>query len=204
MTKIVQIFKRKSKEVPLNLNDRMAACTDDELLKVLKKRIYYTEEAARIAIEEAKRRGLINSEYDLLSDKFRAEELEFSWFPLPEREGARQRIRKSIGRSLVICGIIPIVFGFLEINSGSVGFGRIILAFGIVWGVLSTQFARAYQKLLFYSLMVANAMAFVFVCSRVFKMKTPVILDFFVALTVFLMIAYGLFYIRRIELSNES
>jgi len=204
LTKIVQIFKRKSKEVPLNLNDRMAACTDDELFKVLKKRIYYTEEAARIAIEEAKRRGLINSEYDLLSDKFRAEELEFSWFPLPESEGARQRIRKSIGRSLVICGIIPIVFGFLEINSGSVGFGRIILAFGIVCGVLSTQFARAYQKLLFYGLMVANAMAFVFVCSRVFKMKTPVILDFFVALTVFLMIAYGLLYIRRIELSNES
>lgn len=204
MTKIVQIFKRKPKEEPLNLSERMAACSDNELLDVLKKRIHYTEEAARIAIEEAKRRGLINSEHDLLSEKFRAEELTFSWFPVPDRELQRQKIRKSIGRSLVICGLLPIVFGFLEINSGNVWFGRIVLVFGIVWGILSTHFSKAYQRLLFYGLMSANAVAFVFVCSRILKMKTLVIMDFFVAFILFLMIAYGLLYVRKIELSAES
>lgn len=204
MTKIVQIFKRKPKEEPLNLSERMAACSDNELLDVLKKRIHYTEEAARIAIEEAKRRGLINSEHDLLSEEFRAEDFEFSWFPIPESDGARQRLKRSIGRSLVICGLLPIVFGFLEINSGNVWFGRIVLAFGIVWGILSTHFSKAYQRLLFYGLMLANAVAFVFVCSRILKMTTLVIMDFFVAFILFLMIAYGLLYLRKIELSAES
>ena len=45
--------------------------SDAELIKILKVRDHYQSEAIAIAVEEAIKRGIINSEQDLLAKEFR-------------------------------------------------------------------------------------------------------------------------------------
>ena len=203
MTKIVQIFKRRPKEKPRDLKEIMAGHTDDELYDVLKKRAYYTDEAAEIAIAEAIKRGLIHSEQDLFDERFSEENMDFTWFPLPDKPESKERIRRSLGRSLVLCGLIPLIFGFLEINSGNEWQGRLILAFGITWIFLSSQILRYYRNIWFYLLLVADIACFAFVSLRLFLAKSILFMDLFIAVILFLLIAYALFFIRRIDLSSR-
>jgi hypothetical protein len=51
----------------------MSALSDDQLKEVLKKRSLYQEEAVKIAIQEAKKRGIIRSEEELPAPRFRHE-----------------------------------------------------------------------------------------------------------------------------------
>src|SRR5690554_6288827 len=80
----------------------MGKLNDESLTEVLRKRNLYQPEAARSAIDEAIRRGLINSEEDLLSEKYRIQPLKTRLFPEIENEHLRVKIRKSISRSLLI------------------------------------------------------------------------------------------------------
>lgn len=107
MSKIYQIFHRKSTEDTRDLTERYSEYSDEHILKILKQRTYYIPEAAQLAIDEALKRGLIKSEQDLLSEAFRVEELKFSWFPKPVNKANGMKISRSIGRSLVFAAFCP-------------------------------------------------------------------------------------------------
>ena len=56
--------------------------SDEEILVILKKRKQYQPEAAKLAIQEAIKRGLINSEQDLFSEKFQEQSSKSFLFPI--------------------------------------------------------------------------------------------------------------------------
>lgn len=117
----------------------IADYTDDEIRKVLKKRKLYQKDAADFAIQEAIRRGIIFSEQDLFAKEYKHEPNKFSLFPTIENDKARVKFKKSISRSLLILGAIPMVFGGIEILESQSFLGIVIFIFGVVWSFTSYQ-----------------------------------------------------------------
>jgi hypothetical protein len=121
----------------------IAGYTDDELRKVLKKRKLYQKEAADFAIQEAIRRGVIYSEQDLFAKEYKDEPDKFSIFPIIENDKSRTKFIRSISRSLLILGALPLVWGFVKIWGSQSVEGIFILIFGAAWSFTSFKMMRA-------------------------------------------------------------
>lgn|GEM_PF-3594446 len=181
------------------MNERFLEYTDEQILKILKQRTYYTQEAVQLAIDEAIKRKILNSEQDLISEKYRIEELQFSWFPKPHNQENRKRISRSIGRSLVICGVLPVVFGLVEMNTADRTSGSLILLFGLLWIFLSAQMQRSYHRVIPVLLLTANVLATAYVYFRLLSNGVDVFMDYFICTVLFLLINYGVVYFSRIN-----
>lgn len=120
----------------------IAGYSDDELRKVLKKRKQYQKEAAEFAILEAIRRGIIYSDQDLFAKEYKDEPEKFSIFPIIESEKTSTKFKKSISRSLLILGVLPVVWGVIKIFGGHGFEGIIIFIFGAAWSFTSFQLMR--------------------------------------------------------------
>ncbi|HNX79480.1 MAG TPA: hypothetical protein PKJ24_06340 [Prolixibacteraceae bacterium] len=107
--------------------------TRDELLLALKNRKGYEQEAGKIIVAESLRRGLISSEEDLLRPEFNAVGPKFSFFPYPESEDTRNRIIKSLMRTMMIPGIIPVYFGIQKFGIPKIAEGSALIGSGVIW-----------------------------------------------------------------------
>lgn len=136
----------------------IAGYTDDELRKVLKKRKLYRKEAADFAIQEAIRRGIIYSEQDLFAKEYKDEPEKFSIFPSIENEKARAKFKKSISRSLLILGALPMVWGGFKIYETQSLEGILIFVYGVAWSLTSFQLMRSAKlnpKLIYFMFLLA-------------------------------------------------
>jgi len=136
----------------------IAGYTDNELRKVLKKRKLYTKEAADFAIQEAIKRGLIYSDQDLFAKEYKDEPEKFSIFPTIENEKARAKFKKSISRSLLILGVLPMVWGGFKIYETQSWEGILIFVFGVAWSLISLQLMRSAKlnpKLIYFMFLFA-------------------------------------------------
>jgi hypothetical protein len=120
----------------------IAGYSDDELRKVLKKRKLYQIEAAEFAIQEAIRRGIIYSEQDLFAKEYKDEPDKFSIFPFIENEKISTKFKKSISRSLLILGVLPVILGVVKFLGGHSFEGILIFIFGAAWSFISFQLMR--------------------------------------------------------------
>lgn len=136
----------------------IAGYSDDELRKVLRKRKLYQNEAADFAIQEAIRRGIIYSEQDLFAKEYKHEPDKFSIFPSIENEKTSLKFKRSISRSLLILGVLPVVWGVVKIFGGQGLEGILIFIFGAAWSFNSFQLMHlAKQGLKMIYLMFAMA-----------------------------------------------
>ena len=172
--------------------------SEEELLNVLRKRSYYTKEAADLAIQEAIKRGIINSEQDLFSEKFKEEKLQFSWFPVPQNKEARHKLRRSIIRSMVGAGLIPLVFGAYQIYRGYGAHSEIYVAFGLLWIVLSILLKRNKIGSIILFLGIADLAAAAYLLYKILVSGHAVI-EYFIVLTISLMVLYGLIFLSKIS-----
>jgi hypothetical protein len=152
----------------------IAGYTDDELRKALKKRKLYRKEAADFAVQEAIRRGMIYSEQDLFAVEFKPEPEKFSLFPKIENEQARAKYKKSISRSLLILGALPLVWGSIEIFEKQNIEGVLIFIFGVTWSFTTFQLmSRLKMKpKLIYFMFVLAALAIVYLLKTLIKLHS--------------------------------
>jgi len=120
----------------------IAGYSDEELRKVLKKRKLYQKEAADFAIHEAIRRRMIFSEQDLFAKEYKDEPDKFSIFPIIESEKTSTKFKRSISRSLLILGTLPVVWGVIKIFGGYRIEGILIFVFGIAWSFTAFRVMR--------------------------------------------------------------
>uniref|UniRef100_UPI0032165B48 hypothetical protein n=1 Tax=uncultured Draconibacterium sp. TaxID=1573823 RepID=UPI0032165B48 len=175
---------------------------DEKIVEILKQRDHYQPEAAKLAIEEAIKRGIIFSEQDLFSDEFKVEELDRSLFPKIKDARIEKRIRRSIARSLVICGIMPVVFGLLQSNKGHRIEGSLILLFGLLWIYISAQLIKNYNKTFVFILLFGALLSYVYVVVKLMALHRFIFMDFFIPSVLFLLIAYGLLFLKSFSRNN--
>jgi len=182
-----------------NYNEIMEKHSDAELLRVLKKRNLYEALAAEAAIREAIRRGLIQSEIDLQSDKFNDKPESYQWFPKIENERARLKTMKSVARSLLILTALPIIAGGSLLSKGNNIESAILLIFGAAWGFVAWQLLQLVREKLIY---LMGFFTFIACSWQIWTwLETPAqaFIDYFVLVVLTGFIAYGLVFLHRLN-----
>jgi len=177
----------------------IANYTDEELRKVLKKRKLYQNDAAEFAIEEAIKRGLIFSEQDLFAREFQHEPEKFTLFPAIENEKARKKFMKSIARSLIILGALPLILGGIKIFETQSLEGILIFIFGALWSFISFQLMRSVKLnhiiLMYFLLVIAiGYVVKIFVSAGYVK-----IADILIAAVAVGFVAYGIGFLNKLK-----
>jgi len=177
----------------------IANYTDEELRKVLKKRKLYQNDAAEFAIEEAIKRGLIFSEQDLFAREFQHEPEKFTLFPAIENEKARKKFMKSIARSLIILGALPLILGGIKIFETQSLEGILIFIFGALWSFISFQLMRSVKLnhiiLMYFLLAIAiGYVVKIFVFAGYVK-----IADILIAAVAVGFVAYGIGFLNKLK-----
>ena len=170
---------------------------DEQLKEVLKMRDHYQPEAAKLAIQEVLRRGIINSEQDLFSEEYRCEEIQFSLFPKIKRDRNRIKMRKSIARSMVISSALPVVYGLVEMRTGNKWEGAAIFLFGLLWLFCSAQLIKMFHVFFVRCLMAGTVLGVLYIFYRLISLQTTVFMDFFLVLVLTGFIFYGLIFLAR-------
>jgi hypothetical protein len=192
------MFRKLTSNAKTDFETNIPEYSDEKIIEILKQRDYYQAEAAKLAINEAIKRGIIFSEQDLFADDYKVEELKFSMIPKIVKPENKDKIRKSIARSLVICGVMPLVFGFLKLNSGNTVEGGLILLLGLTWIFSAAQLVKSYQSLFVFVLLADSIISFAYVLFNILLSKSFVFMDVFIPVSLFLLIVYGLFFLKRI------
>lgn len=193
------MFKGKTKKITTDFRKDIPEYTDEKIIAILKQRDHYQEEAAQLAIQEAIKRGIINSEQDLFAEEYKVEAIQYSLFPSIRRANNQQKIRRSIARSFVICGVMPFVFGFLQINKGNLIEGSLIVATGVLWIYFSAQLIKHYHRFFVYGLLTESILGISYIMVQLVLLKRFVFFDFFIPIVLFLFVLYGLIFLKRIS-----
>jgi hypothetical protein len=173
--------------------------SDEEILKILKKRKQYQPEAAEQAIKEAIKRGLIHSEQDLFADEFKEKPTKVLLFPKIKKEQNRNDIRKSIARVLLLVGAAPAIWGVFKIVESSFAEGVVLILLGGIWMYASAQIMRAFNTKMINLLFLMLSASVVYLVKLFFGMKNLVLMDFVIPVVLFLFIVYGLLFIRKLQ-----
>ena len=175
---------------------------DDEIIAILKKRKHYRKEAAKQAIAEAIKRGLINSEQDLFAEEYKVEPLKFSLIPSIENENARRKIQKSLSRSLMILGLVPIIWGIIKIVYDLPLEGLVLIILGIIWSYISFKQIKNISLIYINLLFILLGSAMVYIWLEFSNRKGFALMDVMVAGIVFGFVVYALLFLRKLK--NES
>jgi hypothetical protein len=149
----------------------IASYSDEELRKVLKKRKHYRKDAAAFAVQEAIRRGIIYSEQDLFAREYQDEPEKFSIFPTVENSTAKQKYIKSIIRTFIVIGVVPLVYGGVRAFETWSIEAVLMFVFGGVWIVAALQLKKTLNIktvyfLLFLMLVVISYLVRVFIVQQ--------------------------------------
>lgn len=171
--------------------------SNEQIIYVLKKRNHYQSDAVEEFIKEAIKREIIFSEQDLFSEEYKVEELKFSWFPVLNSNKNKDKLRKSIGRSLVICGIVPMVLGIVEVNQDRLFEGVLMILFGLIWILLSSQLIRRYTFSNIISLGIMGLLGGCYGLYKIVQSSSIMFMDIFVLGMFLILLNYGLAFIYK-------
>lgn len=181
-----------------NLAVKMQNYSDEEVLEVLRKLNHYEPQAAKLAIAEGIKRGLINSEQDLLSEEFRAKSLHFTLFPMPDKKTAILKIIRSISRSILLVGLIPLIFGIMKLRTGNVAVNVGIILTGVLWFFSAWSIFERQDRRFWMPLIVIAFLATLYAIRIMTGLKGLRTMDYVVAAILFSIIFYCLFYLRQL------
>lgn len=194
-------MREKSNQESLNpdFKAQFSSLPDKEILDILKKREHYQKLASEAAIQEAIKRGLIHSEQDLFAKEYQVEPLRFSIFPFIESENNRKKIRKSLLRSLLIAGVVPIVWGGLKIYRIEQLEGIALTLLGILWCGITFQLMKNAGSKMVYILFIMWAAAAIYLAKLIYSMPNIILTDIFIAVVCCLLVLYGLLFMRKLD-----
>lgn len=198
------MWRKREKKENTDFRKDIPEYSDEQIIAILKLRDHYQPEAAKLAVNEALKRGIINSEQDLLAEEYRCEPIKFSLFPEIKKKINRVKIRKSIARSLVLCSLFPVVFGLIEINRNNYLEGIALLAFGLVWLFCASQLIRAFHIILVRCLMIQTILAAFFGGYKILNKTTFIFFDSFILVMLCTFILYGLLFMIKIQKNNSE
>ncbi|NQU84518.1 MAG: hypothetical protein HQ541_02035 [Mariniphaga sp.] len=178
--------------------------SDEEVMEILKKRKHYNPIVVKMTIEEAVKRGIINSESDLVAEDYRVEPFRFHIFPSIEKHEIRIRVIKSLSRGILLAGIIPTIFGFLRIAENKMIEAFILLCLGGIWIASAALLMRSFHQRFIYLILSMGGLSVIYVAKVLLGLKPFRFMDMFVALIIYGVIFYSLLYIKSLIKINSK
>jgi hypothetical protein len=178
-----------------SLSERYASYTDEQIIEILKKHKYYQPEAAKLAVEEAIRRGIIHNEDDLLAPEFRHSPNGFALFPRIENEDTRKKLMRSLARIVLFIGILPIIYGVMKIADKKTAEAFLYIGFGVLWAAISLFILQKPRSVLVFTILILSIAPLAFSVGLLSHMVVLKIADIFVTFVIFGVLYYCLFYL---------
>jgi hypothetical protein len=182
-----------------HFRDVMQRHSDEELVKVLKKRKHYQPEAAKQAVSEAISRGIINSEQDLFSDKFAEIPVKTRLYPEIENPEVRKKVKRSISRSLLLVGVIPLVWSLARWNINTLPVSLMVLSFGLVWIGISTGLLVTKNVRFAYGLLFLMVPGLIFLVRMLLQNRFLLAYEIVVPVVLTVLILYGVGYLHKLR-----
>lgn len=189
MDKNQQHQDRKSR-----MEERILGLSRDELTSALKKRKGYEPVAEEIIVREAIRRGLIESVSDLDLPEFNPPSARFTLFPVPESEVSRNKIIRSLMRSLMIPGLIPIYFGFLKFAIPKYLEGAGLISAGAIWIMMALIVMLKSERRLLFPMFLLLILSIVYAGRIMLAYSYLRWTDIFIPVVMYLFAFYSLYY----------
>ncbi|MBK6285910.1 MAG: hypothetical protein IPF54_27390 [Draconibacterium sp.] len=123
----------------------------------------------------------------------------FSMFPTIENEKTRGKFRKSISRSLLVLGAIPLVFGGIKIVETQSIEGILIFVLGAVWIFASYQLMRKLDKRLVVLLFVLLVLAVAYVVKLLVSTSSLYTIDLLVTVIGIGSVFYGVGFLWKLQ-----
>jgi hypothetical protein len=127
----------------IDFAEKMAELSDNDLLIALRKRNNYHPRAAKAAINEGIKRGVIKSEADLEKEEFKPIPFKrFGLFVRAESQKQAKGILSSLILIMYVFSLIPFLYGGVDIASGD----YLMAAKGAILGAITLYFAYRTSK----------------------------------------------------------
>ena len=176
------------------MEEKILGLSREELMIALKKRKGYEPEAEEIIVKEAKRRGLILSESDLDLPQFNPSSGRFTLFPVPESEASRNKILKSLMRSLMIPGVIPVYFGILKFTISKYPEGVGLIFLGLIWISMALIVMLKSERRLLFPMFLLLLLSIVYGGRIMLAYSHLKWADIFIPVVLYLFAFYALYY----------
>jgi hypothetical protein len=174
--------------------------TDEELIKVLRQRKHYQHEAARQAVVEAIRRGLINTEADLQDSRFLETSDKFSIFPKIESQIVRNKVWRSITRSMIIVGLLPLIWAAVNrYNISDTGLVSMVI-YGLVWIFIAFRLMQTQNLKMAYGLLILLIPAVVYYVRLMWFKSSFELIQIVIPLVLIGFIFYGVGFLRKLKM----
>jgi hypothetical protein len=172
--------------------------TTPELVDALKKRKLYQPEAAALLVRMAILRGIIRTEEDLDSPEFTDSGSGFTLFPCSENEVSRDKLFRSLIRSLMVAGVIPIAFGIFKFTLQKYVEGAGMISLGIIWMAAAWFIMEKREMKLLYPMLALVLLSLMYVIRILMLFDTLRWSDIMVTSVLYLALFYLIFYTRSI------
>lgn len=182
-----------------NFGKRMENASDEELISILKKRRGYQPKAVEIVTREAIRRGIIHSEQDLWAEVFQEEEKGSLLFPVIEDDEVKQKLRRSLIRALLICGLVPGIYGVIQLYQQKNIWGILPLLFSLLWLLAAFSLRKTHREVVIRTMLVAVALALLMVFFFL-PVSVTEVMDYLVLILLTVLPVYALLYLRKLKL----
>lgn len=188
-----------------NLESRICSLNDIDLRKLLSLKDLYQNEAVKIAIQEAIKRGIIVSEDDLNLPEFNsAKKTIKSIFPKLNNELQLKKVFSSIVRILLIISIFPILLGSLKLVEHQTQYGFGLLMFGVAWLSLNLYLQKSRNHQVPIGLIVIFLLGISFVFFNQVRFYSFQIIDLVIWGLCIFVILYLLVYLKVLLSSKEN
>ena len=172
---------------------------DSEIRDILIKRKSYQEKAATAAIQEAIRRGIIQSEQDLFSEEYReTSSPRFLLFPTIQKQEQKKKILSGIQRINYILGIIPLIFAGINFFDGKIISSVIFACAGVLWLFLNYKLPKTKNLSVISSMFIILCLALGYVIYFVSLLEPLSIMDIAVTIIAFFVSFYCLLFARSL------
>jgi len=178
---------------------RLKEVSDEEIVSILRYRNHFQPQAVKDAIKEALKRGIISSIDDLELDEFKPQSIPAkSLFPISSIEGQNIAIFKSLSRICYGFGIIPFIFGILEIANKRVTIGFFSLIIGISIVYITFNLEKERKRILSQLLLSLNVPAIIYAIYRITSTQNLSRIDIAAIFLIILILLYITFYIHKL------
>jgi hypothetical protein len=175
----------------ISFEEQFLDISDQEIVNILKLRKHYQPEAARAAINEALKRGLIHAEDDLLGEQFRPQSLgRPSIFPVGNTEAQNVAIVNSLCRIMYGISLIPLIMTYYQFDNGKILGAIIHLIAALVVIAVTYRLNRTKRSFLAHLLLAFNVPVMGYAFYLLAEKGIPTTMDAVATAVVLLTILY--------------
>lgn len=175
-----------------SFKDQFLDLPDQEIVNILRMRDHYQPDAAKAAIEEAIKRGIITNEDELSDERFKVQKLpRYPFFPIGRTTKQNLSILNNLCLLMYGLSLIPLGLAFLEIGNRHYIWMTCLIIFFLLIVMTTYRMKRSRQPFLGMILLALNVPTMGYAIYSLSQKGFPTVMDSVATALVVFVILYA-------------